>query len=123
MKAWILGLVVAIAASAAIGEVPIEEAQARLDAKKNEKKSDLGSEIGELKQEIQRLRNENQSLRDQLASLRAAATQPTEASAPEAHTEGQPARGKDVHVNGYTRKDGTYVRPHDRSAPGSGHRK
>jgi len=24
---------------------------------------------------------------------------------------------KTVHVNGYTRKDGTYVRPHDRSAP------
>lgn len=25
-----------------------------------------------------------------------------------------------VHVRGYTRKDGTYVRPHTRSAPGSG---
>lgn len=27
--------------------------------------------------------------------------------------------GTDVHVNGYYRKDGTYVRPHTRSAPGS----
>lgn len=28
--------------------------------------------------------------------------------------------GGAVHVRGYTRKDGTYVRPHTRSAPGSG---
>jgi hypothetical protein len=28
------------------------------------------------------------------------------------------APGKDVHVRGYYRKDGTYVRPHTRSAPG-----
>ena len=28
-------------------------------------------------------------------------------------------RPKDVHVNGYTRKDGTYVREHYRSAPSS----
>lgn len=27
--------------------------------------------------------------------------------------------GKDVHVRGYTRKDGTYVPPHTRSAPGT----
>jgi hypothetical protein len=27
---------------------------------------------------------------------------------------------KDVHVNGYTRKDGTYVHSHERSSPGSG---
>ncbi len=30
------------------------------------------------------------------------------------------AGGKSVHVQGYTRKDGTYVAPHMRSAPGSG---
>lgn len=30
--------------------------------------------------------------------------------------------GGSVHVKGYTRKDGTYVRPHTRSAPGSGRR-
>src|SRR5262249_8146412 len=30
------------------------------------------------------------------------------------------AAGKTVHVNGYTRKDGTYVKPHDRAAPGAG---
>lgn len=29
--------------------------------------------------------------------------------------------GKTVHVKGYTRKDGTYVSPHTRSAPGSGY--
>jgi hypothetical protein len=28
--------------------------------------------------------------------------------------------GKTVHVKGYTRKDGTYVPPYDRAAPGSG---
>jgi hypothetical protein len=28
--------------------------------------------------------------------------------------------GKDVRVRGYTRRDGTYVRPHTRSAPGRG---
>lgn len=28
--------------------------------------------------------------------------------------------GKTVHVSGYTRKDGTVVRPHDRAAPGMG---
>ena len=28
--------------------------------------------------------------------------------------------GKSVHVSGYTRKDGTYVHPHSRGAPGSG---
>lgn len=28
--------------------------------------------------------------------------------------------GTDVHVKGYTRKDGTYVRPHTRAAPGRG---
>ncbi len=31
--------------------------------------------------------------------------------------------GKDVHVKGYTRKDGTYVPPHTRSAPGTKSRK
>jgi hypothetical protein len=30
--------------------------------------------------------------------------------------------GRPVHVDGYTRKDGTYVRPHTRSAPGHGRR-
>jgi hypothetical protein len=30
------------------------------------------------------------------------------------------AAGKTVHVNGYYRKDGTYVQPHDRAAPGAG---
>jgi hypothetical protein len=30
------------------------------------------------------------------------------------------AFGKTVHVRGYYRKDGTYVRPHTRSSPGSG---
>ena len=30
-----------------------------------------------------------------------------------------PALADDVYVNGYTRKDGTYVRPHVRSAPDS----
>ena len=29
------------------------------------------------------------------------------------------AEAKDVHVKGYTRKDGTYVRPHIRSSPDS----
>ncbi len=29
-------------------------------------------------------------------------------------------KNKPVHVRGYTRKDGTYVAPHDRSAPGTG---
>jgi hypothetical protein len=33
-----------------------------------------------------------------------------------------PAAGR-VSVRGYTRKDGTYVRPHTRSYPGSGGRK
>jgi hypothetical protein len=28
-----------------------------------------------------------------------------------------PSAGKKVHVKGYTRKDGTYVKPHTRSAP------
>lgn len=31
--------------------------------------------------------------------------------------------GGDVYVRGYTRRDGTYVRPHTRSAPGSGGRR
>jgi hypothetical protein len=31
--------------------------------------------------------------------------------------------GKNVNVQGYTRKDGTYVPPHTRSAPGSGRRR
>src|SRR5258708_23834617 len=30
------------------------------------------------------------------------------------------AADKTVHVKGYTRKDGTYVKPYDRRAPGSG---
>src|SRR5229473_548772 len=29
------------------------------------------------------------------------------------------AKDKSVHVRGYTRKDGTYVAPYDRSAPGT----
>ncbi|AWG25595.1 hypothetical protein [Flavobacterium kingsejongi] len=29
-----------------------------------------------------------------------------------------PSAGKSVHVKGYTRKDGTYVKPHTRSSPG-----
>lgn len=28
-----------------------------------------------------------------------------------------PALARDTHVSGYTRKDGTYVQPHTRSAP------
>jgi hypothetical protein len=28
-----------------------------------------------------------------------------------------PSNTKDVHVDGYYRKDGTYVKPHDRSHP------
>ena len=31
----------------------------------------------------------------------------------------KPTTPKTVHVRGYTRKDGTYVAPHDRSAPGT----
>ena len=31
----------------------------------------------------------------------------------------KPKAPKTVHVRGYTRKDGTYVAPHDRSAPGT----
>lgn len=37
-----------------------------------------------------------------------------------AHSSGGSSSGKSVHVSGYTRKDGTYVAPHDRAAPGSG---
>jgi hypothetical protein len=32
----------------------------------------------------------------------------------------RPARGGPVNVRGYTRKDGTYVRPHTRALPGQG---
>lgn len=35
------------------------------------------------------------------------------------HSSGSSA-GKTVHVNGYSRKDGTYVQSHDRAAPGHG---
>jgi hypothetical protein len=35
----------------------------------------------------------------------------------------RPAADKSVHVEGYYRKDGTYVKPHDRAAPGQGRRK
>jgi hypothetical protein len=34
-------------------------------------------------------------------------------------TKGSGSGGKTVHVKGYTKKDGTYVAPHDRSAPGT----
>ncbi len=34
-------------------------------------------------------------------------------------SKGKSAKNKSVHVRGYTRKDGTYVAPYDRSAPGT----
>src|SRR5206468_1000295 len=36
------------------------------------------------------------------------------------HGSGSHSTGGTVHVTGYTRKDGTYVHPYDRAAPGSG---
>jgi hypothetical protein len=39
------------------------------------------------------------------------------AAGPAVHAAGG---GKDVHVDGYQRKDGSYVKPHERAAPGQG---
>src|SRR6476646_8843278 len=36
------------------------------------------------------------------------------------HGSGSHSTGGTVHVSGYTRKDGTYVNPYDRAAPGFG---
>lgn len=65
----------------------------------------LLAQVAKLQAENAALRAENESLRAQLV----AATQPT--------TEPSDDSGKTNHVNGYTRKNGTYVAPYDRRPP------
>jgi hypothetical protein len=132
-------LIVSLLGLVAAAPVSTDEAAQRLRQRQEQRAVEANApatkaEVAELRKELAELRRDLAELRKLLtpddgadtaapAAARSRDDDPPARSDPPVASGPSSSGGGRVSVKGYTRKDGTYVAPHTRAAPGSGRRK